>query len=156
MDWLWESVTVPRILLLFLFGVGIAWTLDTIARPLLKKSPKTVSHHLNNRNEYPNQKQLNQETTDIKLVVPGQDVKQQEYISNTKDCPENDKNNPKSLVHADDSTMSQGNEQPKENFTIYVYLELFYYPSSLSNFWRGIEGEVFKIISVIKEDLTDE
>jgi hypothetical protein len=92
MNWLWENIAVPRILLLFLFGVGIAWTLDTIARPLLKKRPKTTNHHLDNGDKNPDQKQLNQKGTGIKLIIPREDVKEQVNIANTKDGSENYKN----------------------------------------------------------------
>jgi hypothetical protein len=107
MDWLWENVTVSRMLLLFLFGVGIAYILETVVRLLIKEHPKTTNRHLDNRDEYSEQESFEQKATEVELIVSRENTEKQKNITQTQDKPQYKEDNTKGLFHAPDSNKEE-------------------------------------------------
>jgi hypothetical protein len=120
MHWLWESITVPRILLWFLFGVGIAYILDTCVRLFLPKHPNTVNKQADNGDKHANQEEFKPKTVEVNLRSTEENIIQQENVSDGKNKSDYCHQETKDGFHAQDSSTSLQKEQPKENFTTYI------------------------------------
>lgn len=119
MDWLRELIPVPRMLLYFLFGMGIAYILETVVRLLITKHLKPSYHHTNKRDECTEQEGFNEKTTGVKRIVSREDIEKQKNITQTEYKPDKDKDTTPKLLHAPHSTPTakDGSTICKENLS---------------------------------------